>query len=694
MVAALGVNQKWLFTSVFALGVFLAGLGGALELPREAANHTMDVQVITEALVVVVIGGLGSVLGTFLAAIIVSELNAFGILVFPKISIVLVFLVMAIVLIVRPWGLLGRAEAAARSAGGAVFSRWRPFGAQGRLLVALALVAAALLPLVAGNYVLAVATEVLIFMLYAASLHFLLADGGLASFGHAAYFGLGSYGAAIALKSFGLGMETAIPAGVLLGFAGALVFGWFCVRLSGVYFAMLTLAFAQIAWSIAYQWTDVTGGDNGIIGVWPSAWAASPARFYWLTLGLSAGAIGLLRVITFSPFGYALRALRDFDVARGDDRHRAMARAMDGLRHCRRLRGAGRGALRLSQGQRVSGQHLDFAVDRRARHGPAWRRRHGVGRRRGRSDLSVAVDLGDQPHRLFQARPWRPHHPARRPVPERSRWPVSSLAKCAGAVSPAWRKLMSILVAEKLGKSYSGFQAVRDVSFALEAGEILALIGPNGAGKSTCFAMIDGQLAPTTGRITMFGKSTAGMAPGAIWRLGVGRTFQVAATFASMTVAENVQMALHSHYPRRWPALGWAARYHVAEAERLLDLVGMADQAQRSCGELAYGDLKRLEFAIALANNPKLLLMDEPAAGMAPRERHALMELTARIARERTIGVLFTEHDMDVVFGHADRVLVLNRGTLIAEGSPASVRANAEVQAVYLGAGSLYGAHR
>jgi branched-chain amino acid transport system permease protein len=271
----------------------------------------MDVQVITEALVVVVIGGLGSVPGTFLAAIIVSELNAFGILVFPKISIVLVFLVMAIVLIVRPWGLLGRAEAAARTAGGAVFSRWRPFGAQGRLLVVLALAVAALLPVVAGNYFLGVATEVLIFMLYAASLHFLLADGGLASFGHAAYFGLGSYGAAIALKAFGLGMETAIPAGMLLGFAGAVVFGWFCVRLSGVYFAMLTLAFAQIAWSIAYQWTDVTGGDNGIIGVWPSAWAASPVRFYWLTLGLSAGAIGLLRVITFSPFGYALRALRD-----------------------------------------------------------------------------------------------------------------------------------------------------------------------------------------------------------------------------------------------------------------------------------------------------------------------------------------------------------------------------------------------
>ena len=619
MVAALGVNQKWLFTSVFALGVSLAGLGGALELPREAANHTMDVQVITEALVVVVIGGLGSVMGTFLAAIIVSELNAFGILVFPKISIVLVFLVMAIVLIVRPWGLLGRAEAAARGAGGAVFSRWRPFGAQGRLIVILALAAAALLPLVAGNYVLGVATEVLIFMLYAASLHFLLADGGLASFGHAAYFGLGSYGAAIALKAFGLGMETAIPAGVLLGFSPARSSSAGSrVRPSGVYFAMLTLAFAQTAWSIAYQWTDVTGGDNGIIGVWPSAWASSPVRFYWLTLALSAGAIGVLRVITFSPFGYTLRALRDSTLRAETIRHGAMACAMDGVHHRGRLRGVGRGALRLSQGQRVSGQHLDFAVDRRARHGSARRRRHSVGRCRRRSDLSIAVNLGDQPHRLFQARPWRPHHRARRPIPERPCRPISGLAERAGAVSAPWRKLMSILAAEKLGKSYSGFQAVRDVSFELEAGEILALIGPNGAGKSTCFAMIDGQLAPTTGRVTIFGKSTAGMTPGDIWRLGVGRTFQVAATFASMTVAENVQMALLSCHPRRWPALRWVARYHAAEAERLLDLVDMADQAQRSCGELAYGDLKRLEFAIALANNPKLLLMDEPAAGMGP----------------------------------------------------------------------------
>ncbi len=251
---------------------------------------------------------------------------------------------------------------------------------------------------------------------------------------------------------------------------------------------------------------------------------------------------------------------------------------------------------------------------------------------------------------------------------------------------------MSILTVERLGKDYSGFQAVGDVSFALEASEMLALIGPNGAGKSTCFNLINGQLAPTRGRISIFGRRTDGMTPRQIWRLGVGRTFQITATFASMTVAENVQMALLSHHRCHWPALRWAARLHVGEAASLLELVGMADQAERSCGELAYGDLKRLELALALANDPKLLLMDEPAAGMAPSERHALMNLTVRLARARTIGVLFTEHDMDVVFGHADRVLVLNRGVLIAEGAPSAVRASAEVQAVYLGAGALTGA--
>jgi branched-chain amino acid transport system permease protein len=314
MVAALGVNQQWLFTGVFTLGIFLAAFGAALELPREAASHTMDLQIITEVLVVVVIGGLGNVLGTFIAAIVVSELNAFGILVLPKISIVLVFLVMALVLVVRPWGLLGRPETAIRAASGLQIIRWRPLLSVERISLAAGIVAAALLPLVAGSYALTVASEVLIFMLFAASLHLLVGAGGLVSFGHAAYFGLGAYGAALALKQLGLTMAPALVAGPLLGFFGAFLFGWFCVRLSGVYFAMLTLAFAQILWSVAFQWTEVTGGDNGLIGVWPSAWAAPAAHFYWLTLALVVAGIALLRVVLFSPFGYAFRALRDSEL--------------------------------------------------------------------------------------------------------------------------------------------------------------------------------------------------------------------------------------------------------------------------------------------------------------------------------------------------------------------------------------------
>jgi len=243
----------------------------------------------------------------------------------------------------------------------------------------------------------------------------------------------------------------------------------------------------------------------------------------------------------------------------------------------------------------------------------------------------------------------------------------------------------AVLLVEGLHKSFGGVQAVADVSFAIEPGELLALIGPNGAGKSTCFNMLNGQLKPDAGLVRFEGRDIAGLRPRQVWRLGVGRTFQITATFASLSVRENVQMALYSHAGRLRSLL---ARFGAAfrdEADALLDQVGMLDQAGRTCGVLAYGDLKRVELAMALANAPRLLLMDEPTAGMAPRERVALMELTARLARERRIAVLFTEHDMDVVFGQADRIIVLDRGQLIAGGTPAEVRANPDVRAVYLG---------
>lgn len=310
MVAALGVNQTWLFTGVFTLGAFLAGLGGAVQLPREAVSHVMDLQIITEAFVIVVIGGLGSVAGAALAAVIIGELNAFGILIFPQLTLVLTFLVMAVILVVRPWGLLGRPDPVMRGGGGAE-QPIRPLGRQGRNAAFALLLVLLVLPLLVGGYGLSVASEVLIFALFAASLHFIMGTGGMASFGHAAYFGLGTYGTALMVKYFGLPMLGALAAGPLVAGLAALMFGWFCVRLSGVYLAMLTLAFAQISYAVVFQWSSFTGGDNGLVGIWPAKWASGPAGFYYLALALCAGGILALRRITFAPFGYTLRACRD-----------------------------------------------------------------------------------------------------------------------------------------------------------------------------------------------------------------------------------------------------------------------------------------------------------------------------------------------------------------------------------------------
>ena len=249
---------------------------------------------------------------------------------------------------------------------------------------------------------------------------------------------------------------------------------------------------------------------------------------------------------------------------------------------------------------------------------------------------------------------------------------------------------MSLLQVTNLGKSFGGNRAVDGIQFSLAKGELLALIGPNGAGKSTTFNLVNGQLKADSGSIKLNGQELIGRTPREIWQRGVGRTFQIAETFSSLSVVENVQMALLSADARLYSMWRRAAAYRHGDALALLQQVGMAPQADRPCSVLAYGDVKRVELAMALANQPKLLLMDEPTAGMAPQERDALMALTKRLVIERGLGVLFTEHSMDVVFAHADRLIVLARGRLIAEGTPAEIRDHPEVQAVYFGTGKTF----
>lgn len=311
MLASLGVNQKLLFTGVFALGSFLTGLGGALQLPRESVSLSMDMSMIIEAFVVVVIGGMGSLRGAALASVLVGVVQAFGILIFPQITLVILFVIMAVVLIFKPYGLFGKAEESvgekAQISAGALRL---PPPYMRTIWIAVGLGMAAL-PLVSGTYGLVLVTEILIMALFASSLHFILGPGGIGVFGHAVYFGLGAYAVALLTKYLALAMPLALFAAPVAAILSALVFGWFCVRSQGIYLAMLSFAFAQMVWALMFQSYDVTGGDNGILGIWPPEWANDKRVFYYLVLLLCGCSLMLLRHFTFTPFGYALRAVRD-----------------------------------------------------------------------------------------------------------------------------------------------------------------------------------------------------------------------------------------------------------------------------------------------------------------------------------------------------------------------------------------------
>ena len=351
LTGALGINEGSLFTAVFVLGAGLAGLAGALQLPREPANLGMDLAVVADAFVVTVVGGLGSIPGAFLAALVIGlakalcialgEVSIAGVsFAFPKFTLVAEFVVMAIVLALRPQGLLGRPLPPPVST--ALPEQRELVMAPGRreLLVAMVVVAAlAVLPMVADEYSLVLATDVMVAALFAASLQFLVATGGMTSFGHAAYFGVGAYAAALAVKA-GAPMLPALAVSPFAAWLAAIVFGWFCVRLAGVYLAMLTLAFAQIVWSVVWQWDSLTGGSNGLVGIWPAAWVGTRSGFYWFVLVVVALALALIARIAHSPFGRALRGARDsplraaasgIDVRRTQWRGFALAGAFAGL---------------------------------------------------------------------------------------------------------------------------------------------------------------------------------------------------------------------------------------------------------------------------------------------------------------------------------------------------------------------------
>ncbi|MCP4433208.1 MAG: ABC transporter permease [Gammaproteobacteria bacterium] len=312
MVSALGVNQAWLFTGVFFLGSALAGLGGAIQLPKGGADLLMDFNILASIFVVVVVGGMGSLPGAYLAAVLISVLNVFGVAYMPESTLVLMFVVMAVVLIIRPYGMFGREEIAGEH--GQVGEPERPIkpaGSRVRLLVALFVGVLALVPFFGSSFSMVLITDIVIFCLFAASLHFLLGIGGLVSFGHAAFFGCGAYVSALLITYTETPMELALMLAPLGAGMAAIIIGWICVRLTGVYFAMLTMAFAQLLWSLVFQWGEFTGGDDGLVDIWPAEWLSGTMAYYYLTLIIGIGGILVLRHASHAPFGYCLRASRD-----------------------------------------------------------------------------------------------------------------------------------------------------------------------------------------------------------------------------------------------------------------------------------------------------------------------------------------------------------------------------------------------
>ena len=551
MVGALGVNQAWLFTGVFFLGSMLAGLGGALQLPKGGADLLMDFNILAAIFVVVVIGGMGSIPGAFIASVLISVVNVFGVRFMPQSTLVLMFVVMAIVLMVRPYGLLGREEAPGEH--GQVGEPEEPIAPLGRnalIAVGVLLALLCLLPFAGSTFLTVLATDVVVVCLFAASLHFMLSLGGLVSFGHAAFFGGGAYAAALLVHYTGSPMELALLLAPLAAGLLALAIGWFCLRLTGVYFAMLTLAFAQLLWSIVFQWGEVTGGDDGVVGIWPSAWASEATAYYFLTLALGAGGIAVLRHLAHAPFGYALRACRDSGrraEATGINAKRIQWMAM---LFAGAMAGLAGGLFVFSKGS-VFPTELEIAKSFDALimvflggvktlAGPIV----------GAGVLTVLQDW------LSRFEYWRlllglliiaivilaPDGIAGlgRRLTARLGW---GRARRGGVMT-------AVLEIRGLCKSFGGIHAVKDVSFDLAKGELLAMIGPNGAGKSTCFNMLMGQLRPNSGSIKFAGRELVGLPTREIWRLGVGRTFQITATYPSMTVIENVQTALTSHRGR------------------------------------------------------------------------------------------------------------------------------------------------
>ena len=529
------------------------------------------------------------------------------------------------------------------------------------------------------------ATRIVVMGLAAMSLNFLLGFTGVLSFGHAAYFGLGAYGTAMAIKYWGAGSIPAIVFGVIVATMAAMIVGALIVRLRGVYFAMVTIAFGQVFYFVAFRWNAVTGGDDGLTG-----WRRLPINFgfaeldivqndrafYYFALAIFAICVGAMAVLLNSPFGRSLIAIRE-----NERRARFLGVPIEFhvwlsfVISCLFVSAAG--GLYASAQQFHRSASLARRPFRQSRHhGGAWRHALVLGSADRRGDFRRASRLRVEPHPELDVGDW-----------PRVRSGGALLSARSSGHAAQRSEGVTLLQVEGASKRFGSLVAIDDVSLTIEPGELRAIIGPNGAGKTTFFNLVSGLFAPTAGSIRFDGRDVGALAPDERVRRGMSRTFQITEIFPDLSVADNIRVAVEiaSGYRLR-PWLGGDARAAVAaRVAELLSLGGLADKTDMRAGALSHGDQRAAEIMMSLALRPRLLMLDEPTAGMGDQETYDIARLIRRLHRREGLTIMLIEHDMRVVFNLADRIMVLAEGRVLAEGAPQEIADSERVQAAYLG---------
>jgi branched-chain amino acid transport system permease protein len=749
LLALSGVNVRLLYTGVFALGCFFGGLAGALVSLQGAIGPDIAVDSIIRAFVVIVLGGLGSLGGAFVASFVVGVAEALGIIWVPPASIAIVFAVLVAVLAVRPQGLFGARVAWSQERAGqtapigalvsaplaALAGVMRRFtqpatavASSNRLLWPLGLAGIALvglLPEYAGTGDVIRMQQALYLGLLALSLNLLVSTTGLVSFGHAMFFAIGAYMVAVPFQQWHWDPLWGFALTPVAGAVGAFLIGLVVLRGQQLYFSLLTLGVGQLIWATAHGWQRILGGTNGITAVFGPDWLNSfthPNNLYWFVYGCVLICTVLLYVVTRSPFADALRGIRE-------NRRRAEFSGLPTKRYelasfvIAGMFGSVAGGLFVVGETQITSEQID------------WRRsalalivcliggtRYFLGPFAGAifylfvfdwvirktvlydtvlglivlgvallmpAGLSGALDWGLARAAVLVA--WaggRRAAPAEAPVEpdeaEATHLPdVRPVAPAALAAADA--EAEPLLVVDGVSKHFGGLVAVKDVSFEVRPGRIHAIIGPNGAGKTTLFNVVTGLLRPSSGQVLLDGEEVTRRPAWQLVKRGIGRSFQQTNLFWALSALDNVTLA-HAAARGMTRRIGGSHSSAIRDrARELLDRVGLGSFADVPANELSHGDQRSLELAAALAVDSRLLLLDEPTAGLSPAETKTAVRLIERIAREQGITVLFVEHDMEVVFGVADWITVLHRGAVLAEGTPEQIRSNPEVRSAYLG---------